>query len=64
MKDNANANDSDRFLWSDNQVYLTGSVCDVCVYNNPENKTVCASYPEGKPLDIRWSRCTCKHLKI
>lgn len=43
---------NDRFSCKNNDMTVCDTVCDVCIFNYPEDMSCCKKYPDGKPNEV------------
>ncbi len=40
------------FEYQPGDLDIVESICDVCIYNNTDDQSICEKYPNGKPVEL------------
>ena len=53
----------DKFVYSEGDILISKSQCGICVFQDPDNETVCQKY-SSKPAEILTGRVQCPYLQV
>lgn len=42
----------DYYTYGDNDLQLADRLCQLCVFENPQEPGCCRKYPDGKPMEV------------
>lgn len=61
--ESAKENNSDKFVYKDNELKIANNQCDLCLNNDGLESNKCKEYPNGKPQEIISNKEFCKNIK-
>jgi len=53
---------NEKFTYNEGDLIIADTQCDLCKYNNNENKNVCIKFQNGKPEEILSDDTLCPYL--
>lgn len=54
---------NDKFLYKEGEIQIAKHQCELCKYNNPENKNICSQFENGKPIEVLKMEKLCPKIK-
>lgn len=63
LEQNDNSSNNDKLIWKEGEIKIAKTQCELCKYNNEENKNFCIKYPNGKPIEVLNNERRCSEFK-
>ena len=63
IEDLKNKITTDKFTYSDGELNISDTQCDLCRYNNKYNKNICSKFENGKPTEVLNNEVLCLYLE-
>ena len=57
-------NNSDKFVYKDNELKIANNQCDLCIHNDSSASNKCKEYPNGKPQEVISNNIKCENIKL
>lgn len=62
--DSVKENNSDKFVYNENELKIVNNQCELCIHNDGASLNKCKRYSEGKPQEVLSNKYKCSYISI